>query len=177
MPIQTTYPFSHDVALAGQPYGMGLHEKITAFSNAVAHFGRGLVFNDAVGANSRPRVGYAAAAIANLSNFLGVAQYTHKQVTGDTPGLTTLVSPQVATYAIGDDITVVTKGKIWVVAETAVDLDDPVHITFNTTTGSGRILGAFRNASVASETTDLSAIARWAYRTTAAGIAVLELRP
>lgn len=177
MPIQTTYPFAHDVALAGQLYGMGLHETITAYSNTAIAFGRGLVFNDAVGANSRPRVGYATAAISNLNNFLGIAKYNHKQVAGDTPGLTTLVSTQVAGYAIGDDITIIQKGKVWVVTETAVDRDDPVHLTFDTTTGTGRILGAFRNASVASETTDLSSIARWAYRTTAAGIAVLELRP
>jgi hypothetical protein len=183
MPIQTTYPFLHTQAIAGMTAQMTSLDRVTAFSSAAIGFGLGVVFDNAVDAvaegNDRPRVVLPAAAITDLRNFYGVTALDHKQNTsGSDPRLDTLTTTALSRYEIGDDILIVREGRIWVQCETAVDFEDPVHIR-HTVSGQTAI-GWFRNAADSTNTTELSGATgtlplRWACRTSAAGLAILEI--
>jgi len=73
------------------------------------------------------------------------------------------------TYPIGDTVSVIRKGRVWVTVEEAVTPFDPVYVRYDTGTGSQK--GAFR-ASADSSTAALVTGAK--YRTTAgAGALVL----
>lgn len=78
-----------------------------------------------------------------------------------------------AQYEIGDAISVLRKGRIWVYAEEAVNPTDPVFLRHTTATTENP--GDFRTDADTARADDISAFAKWVGVTTAAGLAELEI--
>ena len=169
MPIQTTYNFTHDALQKGMIQDFLPTERITAFSDEVINFGFGVVYDSAVGNENRPKVAIPS---STGFTFLGVACHTHKQNTGGDDTLGTLTTTEEAEYAIGDDITVLKKGRIVVYSEQAVDLDDDVYLRHTTTTTENP--GDFRT-DADTDKADQITQARWVSKTSGAGLAVIEI--
>ena len=169
MPIQTTYPFTHDLVLKGMKAQGGACESITAYSDEVIEFGFGVVYDGEANLEQRPQVKIPD---ATGQTFLGIAAHTHKQSNSGDDGLGVLVSTGTTRYEIGDDIKVWTKGRYMVFAEQAVNptLDVYLRHTTNTTESPGD----FR---VDADTARADQItnAKWVSVTSAAGNAILEI--
>lgn len=83
-------------------------------------------------------------------------------------------SKQVGQYLINDPVPTLHKGRLWLNAENAVNRGDPVYVRFVSDGGSNTTLGTARDGADANRCVRLKG-ARWAYDTTAAGMAMAEL--
>jgi len=172
MPIQTTYNFQHDALLQGMVKDAQTCDTITGFSDAAIGFGLGVAYDSAMGTyeTSRPKLALPS---ATGFTFMGVTCHTHKQNTGGDDGLGVLTTTESAQYAIGDDITVLTRGLIVVYSESAVEPGDAVFLR-HTANGAGTAPGQFR---IDADTANADQItnAKWATKITAAGLVVLQI--
>lgn len=71
-------------------------------------------------------------------------------------------------------MSVLNKGRVWVICENGCVPGDEVHVRYATGAG-GTQLGAFRSATVSSETIDVSEKCRWLTTATSGNLAVLEI--
>ncbi|BAQ65529.1 hypothetical protein GM3709_2294 [Geminocystis sp. NIES-3709] len=141
----------------------------TAYSDTAIPFGVGVVYGGAVGNENRPKIALPS---ATGFLFMGVSCFTHKQTGDSNDGFGVLNTTASAQYEIGDDITVKKRGYVWVYSEIAVDMDDPVFLRH--TVNSALVPGNFRIDADTAKADQLTNV-RWACKTTAAGLAILEL--
>jgi hypothetical protein len=170
MPIQTTYPFNYSAVQKGQAVENGAYRDSTGYSTAAIEFGVGLVYS---GTSVDESFGLRLPT-ATTDVFIGVAKKILKQPRGlDNDFLSVVTSTtQVARYEIGDPITIRTLGQIWVYSEQAVAPTDPVF--FRCVTNVALLAGDFRKDADTARAVQLSN-ARWVSKTSAAGLALLEL--
>lgn len=170
MPLQTDYGFTSPVALFGMSYSVGSATlDITGAATERIDFGRGVVHVTSID-NGRTTVSLPTA----TGIFAGVAMLDHTKTINDlvTP-LTQLVSNDLAHYTVGDDVRVRQIGYIWVYSEVAITaLDAPVYCRH--TVNGALVKGNFRTDADTARAT-LVTKARWARKTTAAGLALLLL--
>lgn len=148
-------------AVKGGLADVGFHDVVSAIADVDVNFGLGLVLTAVEGKVALPS--------ASGQPFAGVAVQRHKAVLNATG---------TALYEIGDDISVLRRGRIWVNAEQAVDPTQPVYIKFSTADGAGGQVGDFRiDSQVLATLAHASQItnARWVSTTVAAGLAILEI--
>lgn len=120
---------------SGMPKGVegglgdsGITDKVTRRCASIVKFGRGLV--------STATEGLAALPSAAGFTFEGISVMIHKAKPNSTGE---------AQYEIGEAITTLRKGRIWVIPETAVVPTDGVYLKFSTADAAGGEVGKFRN--------------------------------
>lgn len=123
-------------------------------SAAAINFGLGL----AIAAD-----GLVALPAAAAFEFAGISLHKHKDLPNDTA---------VARYEIGEEISLLRRGRIWVLAEEAVDPSQDVYLRH--TVNGGDTPGHFRTDADTANA-DQIANAKWVDITTAAGLALLEI--
>jgi len=79
----------------------------------------------------------------------------------------------IALYEADEEFPVLKKGRIWVYSEVAIDPTDPVFLRH--TVNAALVPGDFRNDADTAKADDISAFASWVSKTTAAGLALLEI--
>jgi hypothetical protein len=182
MPIQTSVVFDRDVALKGQALEEGPRFDISAYADLAVDFGVGLVYDsanvggvtkDSTYAGSSPKVKVPTAI---SSKFMGVAKRVQKDTLDNPDFLTVVTGTQDVKYQAKEEITVRSRGRIWVYSEEAVSPADPVYLRCVTVSTS--YAGNFRKSDGAVSSVakaDLISNARWVSKTAAAGLAELEL--
>ena len=174
MPIQTSVSFGMSAAaLKGQMLSRPVNYISTCYSAAQTEFGVGLVYDSAVLDGDTKKVKVPTAID---QDFVGVSILTGKENKGDPDFLTVVTSTQDAKFDIGEPFPVLERGFIWVYSEEAVDVTDPVYL--RCVTVSALLAGNFRKSdgevsSVAKAV--LLPNAKWANKTAAAGLALLQL--
>lgn len=173
MPIQTSVSFTRDAALKGQALSRDVHYVSTCYSASLTEFGIGLVYDNAVVDGDTKKVKVPTAI---TDKFVGVSILTGKEIKGDPDFLTTVTGTQDVKFDIGEPIPVLERGFIWVYSEEAVDITDPVYL--RCVTVSSLLAGNFRKSDGAVSTVAKAVLvpnAKWANKTTAAGLALLQL--
>lgn len=161
-PVQTSYAAALAVALEGAIADNTLRDYFSGINADVVEmpFGSWLALGGSVGDQGLilPAASTAKIVGVHLLNFV-FAQTRQLGTTG---------------VKVGNQITALTSGHIWVISETVAAPGDPVFIRYAAGAGGTR-LGATRNAAVASETIDFTARAKYLTTCTAAGLAVVDL--
>ena len=170
MTLQTKYKFTHDPLQQGMISSCIPCEKITAFSNEELEFGLGVAYAGEVGDGNSPKVALPS---ATGFYFAGITCHTHKQNKGSDDRLDVIEGTDKANYAIGDDITLLKKGRIMVWSEQAVEPGDPVFLR-HTVNGAGTASGQFRK-DVDAANADQIANAQWVGKIATAGRVELEI--
>lgn len=164
--VQSSYPLEHTAALEGQ-FADIADNNIATFVNET---GAGLAFGDLLVVNTGGTVGNSAKTIAATGDtVVGVNVLTYIEETSlDANGRPAASDKQA--------LNVMNKGVVAVYVTGAVDLTSPVRVYYATHTGTtaGAHPGRFSHAFVSGKTRRLAG-ARWASKTTGAGIALLEL--
>lgn len=142
-------------ALKGGLADAGITNKVTGKSAAVIRFGIGLAIASTGKVAIPASTGFA---------FAGVSVMKHNA----TPN----ASPNEAQYGIGEAITVLRKGRLWVYSEQAVNPTLSVYLRH--TVNGGNVPGDFR-VDADTNKADLVASAKWLNVTTGAGLALLEV--
>lgn len=134
------------------------HDIVGRFSDEDIPFGKGLMI---------AATGKVALPVHVDEKFAGVAVQKNVPTPNDTG---------VAVYPAGTEISVIQQGRVWVNSETAVDPTEGVYLRC-TDNYDGGVAGDFRSDSDASSSPVMLQItnARWAAKTTAKGLALLEL--
>jgi hypothetical protein len=166
---QTAYLNEPTVPGVGVLADNGDNDVVSRYSAAVIPFGRFLSYNAAEGKVKLP----AAAGDLDAVDLEGVAVAT--QAIEDQPVNTLGVADaDVPAYPNTMAINVLKRGRIWVYSEQAVT---PLLAVFVRHTASGDDKpGNFRVDIDTANAVDISAKARWVSVTTAAGMALLDLR-
>jgi len=179
MPLQTSFSFTHDPAVAGMEYGVGLHQIDSAIAFVNGSVVKGLPLGAGVvettkGSNlQQDGRKYATFPGNGNGNFLGIVCHRHVEKAADskrTP-VYQVNSNEYSQYEDGDSVPVGVFGRFYVEVSEAVSPGDSVFIhnvdlaaptatdgKFNTSTG-----------------TDISTKAKWVTSTDGAGIAVVEI--
>lgn len=152
--MQTDY---NDLAKAvkGGLADIAFSDKVSRVAAADIGFGVGLVQTAVEGQTALPS--------ATGFVFEGVSVQTNKPVQNATGE---------AQYDAGEEITVLRKGRIWVYAEVAVAVNDPVFLRH--TVNGALVPGDFRNDADTARADQITN-ARWITATTAAGLAQIEI--
>lgn len=164
--VQSAYALELTAALEGQ-FADIADNSIATFVNetdAVLPFGNLMVVN------TGGTVGNSAKTIAATGDtVVGVNALTYVDETATDANSRPGVADEQA-------VNVMNKGVVAVYCTAAVDFTSPVHVyhTVNTGTTAGSFPGRFAASGVSGKTAALSG-ARWVSKTTAAGIALLEL--
>lgn len=156
--MQTNYDLQsvNNISVKGGLADAGNTNKVTGVSAVEIEFGLGLVVLS---------TGVLALPSGGSDIFAGVAMMKHKSQSNSSGD---------AKYAVGEAISLVKKGRIWVYSEVAVDPTLPVYCRYTANTGPTRPVGNFL-VSVDSSKAFLVNGARWVSKTAAAGLAILEL--
>lgn len=154
--VQTSYNDQNvdNPQVKGGLVDAGFTNKVSRVSAAVISFGVGL----SIGADGKVLIPAATG-----SQFEGVAMMKHK-AQSNALGL--------ARYDIGEAISTLRKGRIWVFAEEAVDPTDAVFLRH--TVNGGLIPGDFRTDADTANADQITN-AKWVSVLTAAGLAILEI--
>lgn len=172
--VSSDYTYYHAKALKGMLFGVEHGtEDVTTISTVPIEYGQALAYAGGADTTGRPTVKLPTAA---TDVILGVAVLRYR-----TPGVQgeanfffepedTLSTNYPAKYSIPTRKV----GKIYVFSETPVDITSTVNVRFAPGTGALQ-LGNFRGTAVAGETLALPA-ARWFEKTTAPGLAILDLK-
>lgn len=148
MPIQTSVVWDHDVALKGQALEEGLRFDVSAYADLAVDFGVGLVYDSANGGTftrdstyvgSSPKVKVPT---ATGGKFMGVAKRVQKDTWDNPDFLTVVTGTQDINYREKEEITVRSRGRIWVYSEQAVSPADDVYL--RCLTNSTLLAGDFR---------------------------------
>jgi hypothetical protein len=156
---QLSYSYSMPSGFPGQLADTDDFQALTYFAAAATPFGSGVVLS-----------GTNQAALPGTANdkFLGVVLQTQREQGYQTG---------VAQYAQGDPLPALTKGRVNVIAEQAVNPLDPVYVRFSAN-GANTVLGSFRKDADnpgAGATAFQVPQARWLTAASAGGVAVLEI--
>jgi hypothetical protein len=168
MPLQTTFSFTHDPAVAGMEYGSGLCQINTAI--ATEDLPLGAAVNEIVESGNLQEQGrkYAALPGNGNGNFLGVVCHRHIEKDPDskrTP-VYQVASNETSEYRDGEACPVGVFGRFWVEVTEAVSPGDSVWL-HNSSPDKGKF-----NTSAG---IDISTQARWITSTSGAGLAVVEI--
>ena len=145
-----------EALIRGALQDSGFTDKVSGISAEVIEFGKGLAVTATEGEDAKP----AAAGFT----FGGIAVQTLQGIPNSTGE---------AVYEIGEDITILKKGRIVVYSEQAVNPTLAVFLrhTLNVTL----VPGDFRVDIDTANAQDISAFAQWVSTTTGAGEAILEI--
>lgn len=156
--MQTNYQDQSvaNISVKGGLADLGITNKVTRASAAVIPFGLGLALLS---------TGLVAIPSAGSFEFAGIAVMKHK-AQSNADGF--------AQYEIGEAISVIRKGRIWVYSEVAVDPTADVYLRYTANTGPTRIPGDFLKTADSSKAQQITN-ARWVSTTSAAGLAILEI--
>lgn len=164
--VQQAYELTHAALVEGQ-FADIADNTVGTYINET---GAVLPFGDLVVVNTAGTVGNSAKTIAATGDsVLGVHGRTYVEETANN---------SVSRLGASDTqaVNVLTEGKVAVYVTGAVDFTSPVRVLYTTHTGTtaGAHPGRFSHAFVSGKTMRLSN-ARWASKTTGAGLAILEL--
>lgn len=161
-PVQSTYAAALAVAIEGAIADNSFRDYFSGINADAVElpFGSWLAFGGSVGDQGLilPAASTAKIVGVHLHNFV-FAQTRQLGTTG---------------VKVGNQITALTTGHIWVISETVAAPGDPVFIRYAAGAGGTR-LGATRNAAVSSETIDYTARAKYITTAAAAGLAIIDL--
>lgn len=143
-------------AVKGGIADAAIHNIVSRESAEVINFGIGI---------ARLSTGLVKVPSSTGDTFDGVSVQKNKS----TPNAT-----GIALYDIGEAISSMHKGRLWVYSETAVDPTLPVLLRCTANTGPTRTPGNFMSVDDSGKTITV-ANAKWASVTTAAGLAILEI--
>jgi hypothetical protein len=167
------YTYYHPKALKGMLFGVEHgNEDITTISTVPIEYGQALAYAGGSDTTGRPTVKLPNAA---TDLILGVAVLRHRTptVNGEANFFYEAADSLSTNYPAKYSVPARKVGKIYVYSETPVDLTLPVHVRY--APGAGVLqLGNFRAVAVAGETFALTG-ARWFEKTTAPGLAILDL--
>lgn len=171
--VSSDYTYYHAKALKGMLFGVEHGtEDITTISTVPIEYGQALAYAGGSDTTGRPTVKLPTAATDIL---LGVAilRYRTPAVNGEANFFYETEDTLSTVYPAKYSIPTRKVGKIYVFSETAVDINLPVHVRY--APGAGTLqLGNFRAVAVAGETFAVTG-ARWFEKTTAPGLAILDL--
>lgn len=145
-----------NISVKGGLADAGITNKVTRACAAAIEFGLGL---------ADLSTGLAALPAATSFVFAGVALMKHKAQSN---------ADAAASYAIGEAISVLRKGRVWVYSEVAVDPTADVYLRHTANTGPTRSPGNFLTTADTNKA-DLVSNAKWVSKTSAAGLAILEI--
>lgn len=163
IPVQTTYGTTLPVAFAGMRADnadANVDSYLNAEASAEMPFGVFVAVGGSLGDQG------AILPAASTAKLLGVLQHAHGFAIGTQQGTTGLKA--------GVQLPILTRGRIWVVSETAAAPGDPVFVRYAAGAG-GTQLGAVRNATVASEMIDHSSKAKYLTTCLAGGLAIISV--
>lgn len=168
------YTLYHAKAVKGMLFGVEHGtEEVTTVSTVPIEWGQAVAYANGQDATGRPLVKLPTAA---TDIILGVCVLRHRTpaVFGEPNMFTDPADTLFTNYPAKYPIPTRKVGKIYVYSETAVDKGQPVHVRF--APGAGLLqTGNFRSTAVAGETLQLTDAA-WFEKTTAPGLAILDLR-
>lgn len=120
---------------------------------------------------------FAATTATGPAGILGLATEVKNFEVGGTYSTGAVTADSRIGYPIGQTLSVLSKGVVWVYAYEAVVLGDAVRFlkVANTGSNAAALLGRFGKTSVANKTVAITTGARWLSETTGAGLALLEL--
>ena len=173
--VSSDYNYYHSKALKGMLFGVEHGtEDITTISTEPIEFGQAVAYANGNDTTGRPTVKLPSAA---TDVILGVAvrRFRTPMVTGEANFFYEPADALSTNYPAKYSIPTRKVGKIYVYSETAVNIGDPVHVRYAPGAGGDLQLGNFRNAAVADETFQLTG-AKWFEKTSAAGLAILDLK-
>jgi hypothetical protein len=150
--VQTSVRETHEIGLPGQEYDCAFNDKVTKIATVDIPFGVRVTFHDE-GVCSLPD---SQADVDTADG--GIALRDHNK-------------PSDEGYKAGDAVTVLTRGRAWVLTEEAVAHDDAVFV--RTVAAGSEQLGAFRTDADGTDAFTPSRM-RW-FRGAEAGTAVLEV--
>jgi len=142
--LQTDYSFFQKTGFAGQEFGYGPKERLTAVSDEVIAFGLGVVYSAQVSGNGNFASVKVALPSASTDQFVGIALHRQKPVTGQPDYLTVLNTSQKSEWEVGYPIPVGKRGTYRVLAEQSVSYGDSVFLRYDSGGNDGGDVGSFR---------------------------------
>ena len=181
--VQSSYPFTSVAAHEGMLGNLNSYDTFTGINQtgAALPFGA-LVQVDTAGGRDDNAVTLATGVTGNFGilidsfTFEGVASGNASYLSTGIPG-TNLAADGRPGYPNRKSVNILRRGQIWVYTTEAVSLTDAVRFwdTDHSGTVAGAFLGRFCKTASSTRTTLFSNGARWLTKTSAAGLALLEI--
>jgi hypothetical protein len=171
--MQTSYPTEPAAGKLGQLADSGQHDIVSRVSAAKIPFGRFVSYSAANGVVKLPA---AATDILNSTSYavsegIALENPSKECVAANTLGV---AAANAASYDIGDEISVLKRGRCFVYVEQAVGPADTVYVRY--TANGNNVVGNFRKDDDTSKAASLGEKAHFVGTTSGAGIVEIDIR-